>query len=106
LPRQVDSQCQKYIEQTIQSVISQKNCDLEHVIDAASTDKTLRIIKQYESQITHWVSEQDKGIADAMNKGVALATGEYLMFLNTDDYFGSPCALAVPFMQDKKDLYI
>jgi len=39
---------EKYIEQTIQSVISQKNCDLEHIIDAASTDKTLRIIKQYE----------------------------------------------------------
>jgi len=100
---------EKHIEQTIQSVISQKNCDLEYIIvDGASTDKTLQIIKQYESQITHWISEPDKGIADAMNKGVALATGEYLMFLNADDYFDLPCALAdaLPFMQDKKDLYI
>jgi len=100
---------EKYIEQTIQSVISQKNCGLEHIIiDGASIDKTLQIIKQYESQITHWISEPDKGIADAMNKGVALATGEYLMFLNADDYFDSPCALAdaLPFMQDKKDVYI
>jgi len=57
--------------------LSAKNCNLEHIIiGGASTDKTLRIIKQYESQITHWISEPDKGIADAMNKGVALATGE------------------------------
>jgi len=100
---------QKYIEQTIQSVIAQKDCDIEHIIiDGASTDKTLQIIKQYESQITHWVSEPDTGIADAMNKGVALATGDYVMFLNADDYFQTPNALAVAtsYMSEQKDIYI
>jgi len=77
---------EKYIEQTIQSVISQKNCDFEYIIvDGNSTDKTKQIIQQHESQITHWISEPDKGIADAMNKGVALATGEYVLFLHADD---------------------
>lgn len=78
---------EQYIEQTIQSVISQKNYEFEYIIiDGASVDKTKQIIQRYESQLTHWVSEPDQGIADAMNKGVALATGEYLLFLHADDY--------------------
>ncbi len=78
---------EQYIEQTIQSVISQKNYEFEYIIiDGASMDKTKQIIQRYESQLTHWVSEPDQGIADAMNKGVALATGEYLLFLHADDY--------------------
>jgi len=95
---------EKYIEQTIQSVISQKNCDLEHVIiDGASTDKTLQIIKQYESQITRWISEPDKGIADAMNKGVALATGEYILFLHADDYLADNHAISSAVRQMSSD---
>ena len=78
---------EKYIEQTINSVIDQKNCDIEYiVIDGASTDKTLSIIKRYDPVITRWISEPDKGIADAMNKAVRLATGDYLLFLHADDY--------------------
>ena len=100
---------EKYIEQTIKSVIAQKHSDIEYiVIDGASTDSTLNIIKQYESKITTWVSEPDKGIADAMNKGVKLATGDYLMFLNADDYFQTSNAISVATscMKEGKDIYI
>lgn len=100
---------EKYIEQTIKSVIDQKNGDIEYiVIDGASTDKTLNIIRQYESKITKWISEPDNGIADAMNKGIKLATGEYLMFLNADDYFQTSDALAIAtsYMEESKDIYI
>ena len=100
---------EKYIEQTIKSVTEQKGCDVEYiVIDGASTDSTQQIIQKYESGITKWVSEPDKGIADAMNKGVALATGDYLMFLNADDYFQTPDAIAmvVSQMKDDRDIYI
>jgi glycosyltransferase involved in cell wall biosynthesis len=100
---------EKYIEQTINSVIEQKDCDIEYiVIDGASTDKTLSIIKTYDSKITTWISEPDKGIADAMNKGVALATGDYLIFLNADDYFQKTDAIAVAtsYMLEEKDIYI
>lgn len=100
---------EKYIEQTIKSVIAQKNSEIEYiVIDGASTDKTLNIIRQYESKITRWVSEPDKGIADAMNKGIRLATGDYLLFLNADDYFQAPDAIAVAtsWMGECKDIYI
>jgi len=77
----------QYLEQTIKSVISQKDCDIEYiVIDGASTDDTLSIIKRYEQQLTIWASEPDNGIADAMNKGVQLATGDYLIFIHADDY--------------------
>jgi len=99
---------EKYIEQTIQSVISQKDCDIEYIIvDGNSTDKTQQIIRQYESQITHWISEPDKGIADAMNKGVALATGEYVLFLHADDYLVNEEVLskAISRMQANADIH-
>jgi len=77
----------KTIESTILSVINQTYKNLEYVvIDGASTDGTVNIIKKYEKNITHWKSEPDKGIYDAMNKGIAVSTGDYLYFLNSDDY--------------------
>jgi len=100
---------EKHIEQTIKSVIEQKDCDIEYIIiDGASTDSTQQVIQKYESGITKWISEPDKGIADAMNKGVKLATGDYLMFLNADDYFQMPDAIAVAasYMEEGKDIYI
>jgi len=99
---------QQYIEQTIQSVINQKVCDIEYiVIDGASTDDTLQIIKQYQSKITTWISESDKGISDAMNKGIALANGEYILFLHADDYLVDELAIskAIPFMQAEADIH-
>ncbi len=76
------------IEETIQSVLAQKNIDLEYIlIDGASTDKTLNIVEAYKSKIAVFLSEKDKGIYDAMNKGIQLATGDVIGILNSDDVF-------------------
>jgi hypothetical protein len=78
----------KYLEQTIQSVINQTYPNVEYIIiDGGSTDGTLDIIKKYEDYIDYWVSEPDKGIYDAMNKGIRCSLGKGLMFLNAGDYF-------------------
>lgn len=76
------------LEDTIISVIGQKYSNIEYiVIDGASTDGTLDILKKYEGSIDCWVSEKDRGIYDAMNKGIALASGDYVGLLNSDDMF-------------------
>lgn len=82
----------KGLERTIKSVAKQtRRKDLEYiVVDGASNDGSLEVIKQYESQIDKWISEPDKGIYNAMNKGIANATGEYCLFLNSADVFCSP----------------
>lgn len=78
------------IEQAISSVVNQTYPNLEYIIiDGGSTDGTVDIIKKYESKIAYWVSEKDDGIYDAMNKGVRVATGDYIEFLNSDDCFCS-----------------
>ena len=76
------------LEDTIQSVISQTYHHVEYIIvDGASKDSTLSIIDRYRDRITRIVSEPDKGLYDAMNKGIRLATGDYLCFLNAGDSF-------------------
>ncbi|AXH98438.1 glycosyltransferase [Sporosarcina sp. PTS2304] len=76
------------IEQTIQSVLSQTYENIEYIIvDGASTDGTMDIVEKYRDRIDVVVSEKDRGVYDAFNKGVELATGEYIIFLNSDDYF-------------------
>lgn len=76
------------VEDTIQSVIAQTYRHIEYiVIDGASKDRTLSIVEKYRNSITHLVSEPDKGLYDAMNKGIRLATGDYLCFLNAGDSF-------------------
>lgn len=76
----------KVLEDTIQSVITQTWRNIEYIIiDGASTDKTPDIIEKYRPYIHTVVSEPDRGIYDAMNKGLALATGDYLCFLNAGD---------------------
>ena len=78
----------KYIEATIQSVISQNYEALEYfVLDGGSTDNTCQILKNYESIFTGWRSEKDEGQAAAINEGFALATGEILGWLNSDDFY-------------------
>ena len=81
----------KNIERTIQSVLSQPQEWIEYiVIDGGSTDGTVDLIKQYDHLITAWISERDDGIYDAMNKGIALARGDGITFLNSgDSYEGS-----------------
>ena len=76
------------IEDTIQSVISQTYHHVEYIIvDGASKDRTMDIINRYREHIAIVVSERDKGLYDAMNKGIGLATGDYLCFLNAGDSF-------------------
>ena len=85
---------EKYLEQTIQSVVNQTYKKIEYIIiDGGSTDKSLEIIKKYESQITYWKSEPDKGIYDAMNKGTKIARGDYVFYLNAGDYLYSEDAI-------------
>lgn len=79
---------EKYLEETIQSVINQTYSNVEYIIiDGGSTDATLDIIKKYEDKIDYLVSEKDRGIYDAMNKGIKLASGEVIALLNADDYY-------------------
>lgn len=76
------------IEDTIQSVISQTYHHVEYIIvDGASKDRTMDIVNRYREHIAIIVSERDKGLYDAMNKGIGLATGDYLCFLNAGDSF-------------------
>lgn len=76
------------LERTIRSVESQTWQEKEYlVIDGASTDDTLDVIKAHEASITRWVSEPDQGIYDAMNKGVKMAQGEWVIFMNAGDTF-------------------
>jgi len=74
------------LHKTLESVVSQTFTDYEYIIiDGASSDGSVDIIKQYANKITYWVSEPDKGIYNAMNKGILNATGEYCLFLNSGD---------------------
>ncbi|MFZ2957928.1 MAG: glycosyltransferase family 2 protein [Candidatus Ozemobacteraceae bacterium] len=79
---------EKYIDGAIQSVLSQSYPNIEYIIiDGASTDQTVTIIERYKKRITKIVSGKDRGIYDAMNKGVRFATGDIIYFLNADDRF-------------------
>lgn len=74
------------IERTMRSVLNQSYPHIEYlVIDGASTDGTKDIIEKYQDQLTTYISEPDKGIYDAMNKGLKLATGDYVLFMNSGD---------------------
>lgn len=81
---------EKYIEQTIQSVINQTYDHIEYIIvDGKSTDATIAIIEKYKNEIDQVISEPDNGVYDAFNKAISLATGQYIMFVNSNDYLVS-----------------
>jgi len=93
----------EYLEETIQSVISQTYNNVEYiVIDGGSTDGTLDVIKQHKGKIDYWVSEEDKGIYDAMNKGINLANGEWINFMNSGDVFHDNDVLLNFYKESKK----
>lgn len=78
------------LEQTINSVINQSYRNIEYIIiDGGSTDGSVDLIKKYKSQISYWVSEPDKGIYYAMNKGLSVATGNLVSVLSSDDWYES-----------------
>ncbi|MFC3199657.1 glycosyltransferase family 2 protein [Parapedobacter deserti] len=86
------------IERTIASVVQQTYPAIEYlIIDGGSTDGTVDVIRRYEDRVAAWVSEPDKGIYDAMNKGLAMANGEYVLFMNSGDEIYSPNTVAEVF---------
>jgi glycosyltransferase involved in cell wall biosynthesis len=94
---------EKTLEQTILSVIDQTYTNIEYiVVDGASTDGTLDIIRKYEDRIDYWQSEPDEGIYDAMNKGIDLAMGDFIVLLNSDDWFELDACQKVVEAMDKK----
>jgi glycosyltransferase involved in cell wall biosynthesis len=84
----------KYLETTIKSVIDQEYPNVEYIIvDGGSTDSTTNVIKKYEGRISKWVSEPDRGISDAMNKGIRMSSGDIVGILHSDDFYADPTVL-------------
>jgi glycosyltransferase involved in cell wall biosynthesis len=82
------------LRKTIESTVSQSFRDFEYiVIDGGSSDESTHVIRDFNDRITYWVSEPDKGIYSAMNKGIQKAEGTYLQFLNSGDWLANPCVL-------------
>lgn len=95
------------IEKTIQSVVSQDYVNKEYlIIDGKSTDDTLRIVEKYRDQIDKVISESDKGISDAFNKGIVASSGELIVFINADDVMleGALARVAMGY-QEGYDIY-
>ncbi|MFA7067327.1 MAG: glycosyltransferase family 2 protein [Dysgonamonadaceae bacterium] len=79
---------EKTLERTLKSVQEQTYANIEHIlVDGKSEDGTVELIKQYQNKKTHWISEKDSGIYDAMNKATKMAEGEYICYLNAGDAF-------------------
>ena len=99
----------KGLEQTIQSVERQKNVEFEYVvIDGASTDGSVDVIKRHQEIISYWVSEKDGGIYEAMNKGVMASHGKYCLFLNSGDELVESNTLSkvIPYLNNSIDYVV
>jgi glycosyltransferase involved in cell wall biosynthesis len=95
-----------YLEQTLRSVLEQDYPRIEYtVIDGASTDGSVEIIKKYVVRLAHWISEKDSGQAEAINKGLVRATGEIIAWLNSDDYYlPGAISAAVKVFEENRDV--
>jgi glycosyltransferase involved in cell wall biosynthesis len=98
----------RFIEETIRSIVLQQWPDLELIIvDGGSRDETVEVIKKYERWIRWWVSEPDRGQAEAINKGLARATGDIIAWFNADDFYtdGIFAAIAEGWRRNPKGIY-
>ena len=95
------------LQKTIESVVSQTFRDFEWiVIDGGSVDGSRELIERYANSFSYWVSEPDKGIYNAMNKGIVVAKGDYLLFLNSGDWLCDEMALERSFSHHPtKDIF-
>lgn len=92
------------LDKTMQSVLNQIYDNIEYiVIDGGSTDGTVDVIKKYADRLAYWVSEPDKGIYDAMNKGIKASTGEWINFMNAGDWFYKNTTLSEVFERGKNE---
>jgi glycosyltransferase involved in cell wall biosynthesis len=95
-----------YIEDTIKNILSQTYKNIEYIIiDGKSTDGTVEIIKSYQEKISVLISEPDKGLYDAMNKGIKLATGDYILFINSGDKLFDITTIEQVFLKPNADVY-
>lgn len=97
-----------FIEETICSVLNQSYPNIEYIIiDGGSNDGSIEIIRKYEKKISYWVSEKDEGQTDAINKGLSIATGSILAYLNTDDtYLPSTVETVVNFFMKNPNVFM
>ena len=98
---------EKSIERTIKSVLNQNYSNIEYlIVDGGSSDGTINIIRKYEDKIKRWISEPDKGISDAFNKGIGMATGDIVGFVNADDWYNeNTVSKVVPFFAKFSAVY-
>lgn len=99
---------EKVLERTLRSIQKQEYNNIESIIiDGKSTDGTLKIVEKYSDVVTKWISEKDNGLYDAMNKGLDLATGDYVWFLNAGDTICNTDILNYFFSQESfmRDIY-
>ena len=95
----------KYLESTICSILDQGYPDLEYIIiDGGSCDNSLEIIKKYEGHLSYWISENDRGQSDAINKGLIRVTGEYVSWINSDDMLHPNILFKIPSYFDQDNI--
>ncbi|MCR5455403.1 MAG: glycosyltransferase [Bacteroidales bacterium] len=95
---------EKYIRRTIESIVGQDYPEVEYIIiDGKSKDNTMKIVDEYRDRIAVVVSEPDKGLYDAMNKGLRHATGDYVLYINSGDALSSPSLLSEIFANTPED---
>lgn len=94
------------LERTILSVLTQEFNDFEFIIiDGGSVDGSIEILKKYDSQLTHWISEHDQGVYDAMKKGVSISRGRWIYFLGADDLLLDGLIKVAAYLKDEKTIY-